>query len=998
LAGGFNTGWSMRKITFAFTVFLCLSPHGFAQAPPHGLRVPDGFEVTELADSSLANDIFCMTLDPKGRVVVSGRGYIRLLLDEDGGKASKALDFTEAPKDGAMGLFWEGDTLYCMGDGGLRAYRDAGGEGRKRPSELLAKFKTGGEHDAHAIRRGPDGWLYVLCGNNTGIKKENATLPTSPVKDPVAGCVLRFSQDFKGCEIVADGFRNAYGMDFNTDGELFTFDSDNERCVSLPWYEPTRLYHVISGGHYGWQSPQHAQTWRFPPYFLDVVAPVAALGRGSPTGVVCYRHTQFPERYRGGLFLLDWTFGRIYFAKLKPNGASYIAETEVFLQAVGDNGFAPTAAAVHPITGDLYVSIGGRGTRGAVYRIRYPKGLATVKQDEVAKLQSAARSLEWKPDARKEYLARATGDNLPERLRALADVRRHREQFDAEEIGKVIRANAGQADRFVRQATAALLASLDANDQARLTKVLTGPVEQSTVALALPSTDVAHLLTDDKVPSECRLDAVRLLQRELGGLTSRKAIGTVWEGYTPRKNGSAVPEKTWAALRAAFPSGNVDLDRELSRTLAMLEDDTAATLRKVADKLTDDSHPIEDVHYLIVLARLRGDRTATVRERITTALLALDRKLTKRRLNRDSNWPLRVAEMYAELVRKDDGFNAALLAHADFGRPDHALFTRAPGFDRRRAAEVFLARADKDADFPWNADLVELLGDLPEEKALPVLRQLWGEHGLDEVILPLLAKQPREDDRAKFLDGVGSVKLATVRLALDALEMLPRRSKDADEALALVLALRRLPDGKEENALRERLVERLRKTTGQELKNADAWVTWFAKTYPDKANRVKDADGVDVAAWDKRLEALDWAAGDAERGRQVFTRASCSTCHSGAQALGPDLQGVAGRFSRADLFTAILQPSKDVAPRYRTTLIVTADGKVYQGLIVYEAVDSVILQTGPAQTLRLTNQQIRERRQTAMSLMPAGLLDKLADRDIADLYAYLKSLGAGAKK
>jgi hypothetical protein len=30
-------------------------------------------------------------------------------------------------------------------------------------------MKTGGEHSAHAIRRGPDGWLYVLCGNNAGI-------------------------------------------------------------------------------------------------------------------------------------------------------------------------------------------------------------------------------------------------------------------------------------------------------------------------------------------------------------------------------------------------------------------------------------------------------------------------------------------------------------------------------------------------------------------------------------------------------------------------------------------------------------------------------------------------------------------------------------------------------------------------------------------------------------------------------------------------------------
>ena len=367
-----------RNLPLSLTVFFfsTLAPL-YAQSPPHGLRLPDGFEATEFADSSLANDIYCMTLDPKGRVVVSGRGYIRLLIDGNGdGRADRALEFAGAPKDGAMGLFWEGDSLFCMGDGGLRRYRDANGEGRKHPPELIHPFKTGGEHSAHAMRRGPDGWLYVLCGNNAGISRKHATLPTSPIRDPVAGFVLRFPPDFKGCEIVADGFRNAYTFDFNTAGDLFTFDSDNERCVSLPWYEPTRCYHVVSGGHYGWQNPQHTQTWRLPPYFLDVVAPVATLGRGSPTGLVCYRHTRFPAKYHDGLFLCDWTFGRIYFLPLERRGSSYVARPEVFLQATGDNGFAPTAAAVHPLTGDLYVSIGGRGTRGAVYRIRYTKGRA----------------------------------------------------------------------------------------------------------------------------------------------------------------------------------------------------------------------------------------------------------------------------------------------------------------------------------------------------------------------------------------------------------------------------------------------------------------------------------------------------------------------------------------------------------------------------------------------------------------------------------------------
>jgi glucose/arabinose dehydrogenase len=208
----------------------------------HGLRVPDGFEVAEYADSGLANDIYTLTIDPQGRVVVAGRGYIRILVDRDGdGRADGARDFADAPKDGAMGLLWEGDSLCCVGDGALRRFRDADGDGKADgPSEVLCKLQTGGEHDAHALRRGPDGWLYVLCGNNTGIGRDLARSPKSPVRDPVAGCVVRFSPDFKTAEVVADGFRNAYDMDFNADGELFTYDSDNERCVGLPWYEPTR--------------------------------------------------------------------------------------------------------------------------------------------------------------------------------------------------------------------------------------------------------------------------------------------------------------------------------------------------------------------------------------------------------------------------------------------------------------------------------------------------------------------------------------------------------------------------------------------------------------------------------------------------------------------------------------------------------------------------------------------------------------------------------------
>src|SRR5207245_10138156 len=95
--------------------------------------------------------------------------------------------------------------------------------------------------------------------------------------------------------------------------------------------------------------------------------------------------------------------------------------------------------------------------------------------------------------------------------------------------------------------------------------------------------------------------------------------------------------------------------------------------------------------------------------------------------------------------------------------------------------------------------------------------------------------------------------------------------------------------------------------TGQKLRGAGAWVGWCLRVYPERAARLADPDGVDVAGWERRLAALDWAAGDAARGEAVFAKASCASCHSGAQALGPDLHGVTGRFSRADLFTAVLR-------------------------------------------------------------------------------------------
>lgn len=330
------------------------------------VEVIEGFQASLYADDDLAHDIQSMTIDSQGRVVVSGPGYVRILIDRDqDGKADSFEPFADGPATGAQGLHFDGSDLICTGDAGLIRYTDANRDDRADgPAETLLRLKTGGEHHAHSVQRGPDGWWYVVVGNLAGLSESFATSATSPIKKPVAGAILRLRPDFSGTEVHADGFRNPYDFAFSRQGDILVFDSDGEREVTLPWYQPTRVFLALAGSNAGWVSP----TWKRPNYFPDMAPVVAELGRGSPTGVVTYQHPAFPAEYDNALFVADWTFGRVCVVPLEASGSAYRGEPREFMKGTGNSGFAPTDLAVGP-DGALYVSVGGRGTRGGVFRV-----------------------------------------------------------------------------------------------------------------------------------------------------------------------------------------------------------------------------------------------------------------------------------------------------------------------------------------------------------------------------------------------------------------------------------------------------------------------------------------------------------------------------------------------------------------------------------------------------------------------------------------------------
>jgi putative heme-binding domain-containing protein len=422
--------------------------------------------------------------------------------------------------------------------------------------------------------------------------------------------------------------------------------------------------------------------------------------------------------------------------------------------------------------------------------------------------------------------------------------------------------------------------------------------------------------------------------------------------------------------------------REVLRTLAMIG---AEAPDKLPLRWTADSEPLDDIHELICWARCSNQDRAT--ERVAAALLDLDRKIAKRNMNRDLHWPLRIGELYTGLAEKDPKLHAAMVAHSQFGRPDHALFAQAKGFDRARAAEIFLAKIKVDDSYPVDASVLKLFEALPPAQVSPVVRPLWGKAGQDAALVMLLARDPAAEDYAKFVQSLTAPVPQVVESALRALEQLPV-ANDGNELFGLIQAWKATTEQQKE--LRGLLSGRLgRMTKG---KDETQWTAWFVERYADLAKRLTNPDGVDVLAWEKRLARLDLARGNAERGKSVFLKANCLACHSGNQAIGPDLKGVTKRFSHRDLFTALVQPSKDVPARYQITQVETRGGKVYQGVVIYDAVDSLILQTGTTATVRLAGAEVAGRRVVPRSLMPAGLLDPLTDQEIADLVMYMQRL------
>lgn len=1089
-----NWSWTLCS---AFFIQIAIS--SAISAEDVHLNAPEGFKVQLFADDELAHDVFSMTINNKGQVVVSGPGYIRTLIDENGdGKAERAIDYCEGPESGAQGLLFNGDSLFCTADGGLLRYRDKNGDGlADGKPQVFLQLKTGAEHNSHAMRKGPDGWWYLIAGNMTGITSQYATLKTSPIKNPEAGVILRFNPDLNGGEILCDGFRNAYDFDFGPNGEIYSFDSDGERDITLPWYLPTRLFQSIPKSHHGWMTA----SWKRSESFPQMPPVVGDFGRGSPTGVICYRHNQYPKEFQDCLFIQDWTYGRVIQVQLNRDGSAFKGVSKNFLTAKGQHGFAPTDIEVGA-DGSMYVSVGGRGTRGGIYKISYPSGnktktlAVTATKDEKLKfclnapqpLSSWSRTT-WVPVVKtltKENFEAASIDEsltVKERIRAIeilteffggpsADTMdeisydssailrartawaygRHNtlnpsddilEAYLVDEDPYVVR-HAIEAlygtpkekltpfidiltevtntkDRYVSDSIANLLKNLSRDDFRPVGEE--GRKQGWDAALSIAKAYVKRnpgynpyavtiglrLLQRDG-NTKTKLQAIHLIQEGLGGIDPHdNKLPAAYDGYTAgmdmTKNEREL-DPLRIALSKAYPTKNEILNHELLRLIAMTSPFSGKLLTQILLEITEDSPPVEDIHRLLVVSRIPAERTSAQRKRIAAALVQIDEKILQRGLPLDSHWQDRFSEIYSQLVKADASLPGAVVANVNFGRPAHIPFmAEITEKDFEKAVVAFVKNVrDNEDDYNWSNDVIFVLSQSGDSEILEMIRNQKENFAVRSSVMMSLAENLDPVDRPLMVEGLNSPQLEVIEACVIALSQMPATT-EANETIALVSSARRLNSNNYEFKYRDQIISILRRNTKQNFgfiggemgytaqsEVMKQWTNWLEATYPKEVAATK-SEGVDLAAFKNQLANTDWTEGDSNRGFAIFKNRTCLQCHGGKTALGPDLKGIAGRFSRDDLFTAIVNPHRDVSPRYQTTLIGTNNGKVYTGMIVYESVDGLLLRNALNQTFRIEADDVMFRKRLKSSLMPTGLLNKTTNRDLADLYAYLKSLG-----
>ena len=271
-----------------------------AQGGPK-LKVPPGFAIDVFADK--VGSVRFMAVDPAGTLLVSepSAGRVLALPDKNGRGKADSVQTVVTGLDQPHGLAFHEGALYVAETSRVQRFAYDSATMKATQPTLLTRLPAGGGHWTRTVVFGPDGLMYVSVGSSCNVCRES---------DKRRAAVLRFNADGSGETIFASGLRNAVGLAFHpTTGVLWA--TVNERDWRGDDVPPDYVTELREGAAHGWPDCMTVRgrvitdTSFAKGATCDKVTPptVEIQAHSAPIGLAFYTGTQFPEEYRGSLFV-----------------------------------------------------------------------------------------------------------------------------------------------------------------------------------------------------------------------------------------------------------------------------------------------------------------------------------------------------------------------------------------------------------------------------------------------------------------------------------------------------------------------------------------------------------------------------------------------------------------------------------------------------------------------------------------------------------------------
>ena len=826
---------------------------------------------------------------------------------------------------------------------------------------------------ANNLNWGPDGWLYGCQGSTVSGDIVRPGIDKKPVHS-MGQLIWRYHPESRRYEIFAEGGGNAFGLEIDSAGRIYSGHNGGD----------TRGFRYVQGGYFQKGFSKHGPLSN--PYTFGYFQAMkhAAVPRFTHAFVI-YEGAALPDAYQGRLFGVAPLQSHVVMSKLSPDGSTFKTEDVGYAIASSDDWFRPVGITVGP-DGAIYVC---DMYEAQIAHLRHHEGKIDTSTGRIYRITARPHPGPGYPPAGAE------GEGVRGPVQA----------FDLAKLSTTdLVLQLKHPNKWFRRTALRLLGDRkDASIVPQLRQGLAGD---------LGAGELFQIL-DQLLTGQFALECLWALYAS-GGFDAEAATTGLnhvnphvreWTVRLLGDSGKVSPEIASQLSQLAQSDPDVEVRSQLACTARRLP---AGQALAIVRGLLARDEDLDDVHLPLLLwwaieAKAESDRDAIVNLFSDPSIWQLPlvnkhilHRLMRRYAATGSRKDLVTCAKLLTMAAGDEqrkalmrGFEEAFQGRPLAGLPDELVeamsrfggqsLTLSLRQGKPEAVEQALAViADDKADANQRLQHIQIFGEVRQPRSVPVLLKLLqstADDGLRTAALAALEKYDSPEIAATVLAGYSQWT--------DDVRSVAQSLLASRKAWTLAL-LEAIHAGKiDATAIPIDVARKL--TVHRDPRIAALVSKHFGSIEGATTAQMQD----DIA---RLVDAIRVGSGSPYSGKKLFA-ANCAKCHTlfgqGGQ-IGPDLTSYK-RDDVPNMLANIVNPSAEIREGFETYQVLTDDGRVVNGFLVDRDNQVIVLRGADGQNVSLAQNEVDEMAPLRKSLMPEGVLAKLSEQDVRDLFAYLRS-------